>query len=439
MATRMRTGTRTIAVYADWEGLSTPLRLGLLQARHGAGREVFEFEFDRLALDDRACANLQLDLRLGLYAGRQHPPQGRGTFGLFADASPDRWGRLLMRRRLEREQRAGITAKGVRLVESDYLLGVHDAFRVGALRFRLDDAGDFLDNRHDLAAPPFVQLRKLEAASLGLERDEDNTAAQGDDWLRMLIAPGGSLGGARPKASVVDPDGHLWIAKFPSVHDEHDMGAWELVVQTLARGCGLRVCDSLARRFANPHHTFLVKRFDRTPAGRRLHFASAMTLTGRQDGDDASTGASYLEIARVLIDHGAQTGADLRELWSRIVFNLLVSNTDDHLRNHGFILVPGKGWRLAPVFDMNPVANAHGLKLNISQTDNAMDLDLARAVAPYFRVSVRDADAIIGNCLRVVRQWRKIAAHLGLPTREQDAMAAAFRLASVSKGLQTRG
>ena len=439
MATRMRTGTRTIAVYADWEGLSTPLRLGLLQARHGAGREVFEFEFDRLALDDRACANLQLDLRLGLYAGRQHPPQGRGTFGLFADASPDRWGRLLMRRRLEREQRAGITAKGVRLVESDYLLGVHDAFRVGALRFRLDDAGDFLDNRHDLAAPPFVQLRKLEAASLGLERDEDNTAAQGDDWLRMLIAPGGSLGGARPKASVVDPDGHLWIAKFPSVHDEHDMGAWELVVQTLARGCGLRVCDSLARRFANPHHTFLVKRFDRTHAGRRLHFASAMTLTGRQDGDDASTGASYLEIARVLIDHGAQTGADLRELWSRIVFNLLVSNTDDHLRNHGFILVPGKGWRLAPVFDMNPDPNAHGLKLNISQTDNAIDLDLARAVAPYFRVSVRDADAIIGNCLRVVRQWRKIAAHLGLPTREQDAMAAAFRLASVSKGLQTRG
>jgi len=429
MATRMRTGTRTIAVYADWEGLSTPLRLGLLQARHGAGREVFEFEFDRLALDDRACANLQLDLRLGLYAGRQHPPQGRGTFGLFADASPDRWGRLLMRRRLEREQRAGITAKGVRLVESDYLLGVHDAFRVGALRFRLDDAGDFLDNRHDLAAPPFVQLRKLEAASLGLERDEDNTAAQGDDWLRMLIAPGGSLGGARPKASVVDPDGHLWIAKFPSVHDEHDMGAWELVVQTLARGCGLRVCDSLARRFANPHHTFLVKRFDRTPAGRRLHFASAMTLTGRQDGDDASTGASYLEIARVLIDHGAQTGADLRELWSRIVFNLLVSNTDDHLRNHGFILVPGKGWRLAPAFDMNPVPNAHGLKLNISQNDNAIDLDLARAVASYFRVSVRDAEAIIGNCLRVVRQWRKIAAHLGVPTREQNAMAAAFRLA----------
>jgi serine/threonine-protein kinase HipA len=426
----MAAGTRTISVYADWDGLSAPLRLGFLRARRGAGREVFEFEFDRLALDDRACANLQLDPRLGLFAGRQHPQQGSATFGVFADASPDRWGRLLMRRRLERAQRAGTLAAAVRLVESDYLLGVHDAFRIGALRFRIDDAGEFLDNQHDVAAPPFVQLRKLEAASLALERDEDNTAAQGDQWLRMLIAPGGSLGGARPKASVVDPDGHLWIAKFPSVRDEHDVGAWEMVVHTLARGCGLQVTESLARRFANPHHTFLVRRFDRTDAGRRLHFASAMTLTGRQDGDDASTGAGYLDIARVLIDHGAQTDADLRELWSRIVFNLMVSNTDDHLRNHGFILVPGKGWRLSPAFDMNPVPHAQGLKLNISQADNALDLDLARSVAPYFRVSVRDAEAIIGRCLTVVRQWRTIAAHVGVRARERDAMAAAFRLAS---------
>ncbi len=431
----MATGTREIAVYADWDGLTAPTRLGVLRSRRGAGREVFEFEFDRQALDDRACANLQLDPRLKLFAGRQHPQQGSETFGVFADASPDRWGRLLMRRRLERAQRAGTragtTAAAVRLVESDYLLGVHDAFRVGALRFRLDDAGDFLDDQHDRAAPPFVQLRELEAASLALERDEDNTAAQGDQWLRMLIAPGGSLGGARPKASVVDPDGHLWIAKFPSVRDEHDVGAWEMVVHTLARGCGLQVPDSLVRRFANPHNTFLVKRFDRTGSGRRLHFASAMTLTGRQDGDDASTGASYLEIARVLIDHGAQTDIDLQELWSRIVFNLMVSNTDDHLRNHGFILVPGKGWRLSPAFDMNPVPHAQGLKLNISQADNALDLDLARAVAPYFRVSVRDADGIIGRCLTVVRQWRTIAAHVGVRAQEQDFMAAAFRLASV--------
>ena len=421
--------TVTIAVYADWDGSAAPLRLGLLRARQGAGRELFEFEFDDSALNHPAVINLHLDPRLGLFQGRQHPPQGNETFGMFADASPDRWGRMLMRRRLEREQRAGRVGKAVRLHESDYLLGVHDTFRVGALRFRLDDKGDFLDNRHDVAAPPFVQLRALEAASLALERDEDNTAAAGDDWLRMLIAPGGSLGGARPKASVVDPAGHLWIAKFPSVRDETNIGAWELVVQTLARSCGLRVPEGLARRFANRHHTFLVKRFDRTEEGRRLHFASAMTLTGHTDGDDASTGASYLEIARVLIDHGAQTDADLCELWSRIVFNILVSNTDDHLRNHGFILIPGKGWRLSEAYDVNPVPESQGLKLNISEADNALDLELARSVAPYFRVGLKAANQIIERSQAVVKQWHKIADQLRIPGGERERMTSAFQRA----------
>ena len=418
----------TIAVYADWVGLAEPLRLGWLHARRGAGHEVFEFEFDAAALAHGAAGNLHLDSRLSLFEGRQHPPQGHETFGVFADASPDRWGRLLMRRRLERAQRAGQTDKAVRLHESDYLLGVHDAYRSGALRLRRDDAGDFLDNQHGAAAPPFVQLRELEAASLALERDEDNMASAGDDWLRMLIAPGGSLGGARPKASVVDPHGQLWIAKFPSVRDEHDVGAWELVVQTLAKGCGLSVPPGLARKFASRQHTFLVKRFDRTPSGR-LHFASAMTLTGHRDGDDASTGASYLEIARVLIDHGANTVADLRELWSRIVFNMLVSNTDDHLRNHGFILVPGKGWRLSDAYDMNPVSASQGLTLNVSEADNAMDLELARSVAPYFRVPLKRADEIIARSRAVVKQWPTIANSLKIPAREQAQMAAAFRLA----------
>jgi len=419
-----------IAVYADWDGLARPFRLGMLHARRGGGREILDFEFDADALAYPLAANLYLDPRLGLYEGRQHPPQGSETFGVFADTSPDRWGRLLMRRRLEREQRAGLVAKEVRLHESDYLLGVHDTFRIGALRFRLDDIGDFLDNRHDVATPPFVQLRQLEAASLALERDENNTAAAGDDWLRMLIAPGGSLGGARPKASVADPNGHLWIAKFPSVRDEHDVGGWELVVQTLAQSCGVWVPEGLGQRFAkNRYRTFLVKRFDRTAAGRRLHFASAMTLTGRKDGDEASTGASYLEIARVLIEHGAHTERDLEQLWLRIVFNLLVSNTDDHMRNHGFILEPGRGWCLSEAYDMNPVPESDGLKLNISEADNAMDLELAREVARYFRVNARSANEIIENSQAIVRQWPAIATKLKIPVREQQRMAPAFRLA----------
>jgi serine/threonine-protein kinase HipA len=422
--------TVTIAVYADWDGLSGPRRLGFLYVQRGAGREIFEFEFDTTALADDALTTVQLDPRLGRYSGRQHPTSGSESFGVFADSSPDRWGRLLMQRRLERDKRAGRMAKTVRLHESDYLLGVHDTYRAGALRFRLDDAGAFLDNQHDVAAPPLAQLRELEAASLALERDEDNTAALGDAWLRLLIAPGGSLGGARPKASVVDPSGQLWIAKFPSVRDNHNVGAWELVVHTLARAFGLQVPEGIARRFASPHETFLVRRFDRIATDRRLHFASAMTLTGRKDGDDASTGASYLDIARVVIDQGAHTNADLRELWSRIVFNMLVSNTDDHLRNHGFILNPGKGWRLAPAYDMNPAADSHELKLNVSESDNAMSLDLARAVAPYFRVTSAAAGEIIERGRAIVGQWSKIATALRIPNREQERMSSAFRLAA---------
>lgn len=296
-----------IAVYADWDGLPAARRIGEIHARRAAAREIFEWVFDAEALRDPSLTAVSLDPQLGWWAGRQFPRPGSITFGILADASPDRWGRVLMERRHERDIRAGTKPKHSRLHESDYLLGVHDVYRVGALRFRAEDSGPYLDDRPDEAAPPFVKLRELEAASRALERDADNTAVEGAEWLRLLIAPGGSLGGARPKASVIDPDGRLWIAKFPSVQDVIDVGGWELVVHALARRCGIRVPSSLATKFGGSHHTFLVQRFDRTPAGRRLHFASAMTLTGRSDGEDASAGVSYLEIAQVLIEQGGST------------------------------------------------------------------------------------------------------------------------------------
>lgn len=421
--------SEAVAVYADWDGLARPVRLGLLYSRRSGGREIFEFEYDREALDDGAVTAVPLDPRLGRFAGRQYPPAGRETFGVFADSSPDRWGRMLLRRRLERDQRAGLASGSARLYESDYLLGVHDAYRVGALRYRRVDGEAFLDDRDREAAPPFVRLRALEAASLALERDEDNTASEADAWLRMLVAPGGSLGGARPKASVVDPDGRLWIAKFPSLGDEVDVGGWELVAQTLARACGLRVPESRARRFASDRHTFLVKRFDRTEAGRRIHFASAMTLADRHDGDDATSGASYLELAEVLVANGAATRVDLRELWTRILFNVLVSNSDDHLRNHGFLLDPGAGWRLSDAYDMNPTPDATGLCLNITEADNAPDLGLVLSVAEYSRLAPREAARIVDRSRDVLRQWPVIARLLGIPARAQERMSGAFRLA----------
>jgi serine/threonine-protein kinase HipA len=417
-----------IAVYADWESLNGPRRLGFLHARKARSSNVFEFEYDATALADPELNFTSLDPRIGLFEGRQFPGQHQTRFGVFADSSPDRWGQLLMKRRLERDIRDGLAPNGSKLYESDFLLGVHDLYRVGAIRYRLNDEGNFLDDRNGLAAPPFVELRALEEASRALESDPDNTSPDGREWLRMLIAPGGSLGGARPKASVADERGHLWIAKFPSTRDDYDVGGWEMVVNALADHCGLRVATGTARRFASDHHCFMVKRFDRTEQGGRLHFASAMTMTDRVDGDDASVGASYLELAEVLMEHGSEANADLRELWSRIVFNILVSNTDDHLRNHGFILDPGRGWRLSDAYDMNPVAHADGLKLNITDADNALDLELAREVAEYFRVSRADAEEIIESFKEVVRQWPILASALGLSRREQDNMAPAFRL-----------
>jgi serine/threonine-protein kinase HipA len=274
-----------------------------------------------------------------------------------------------------------------------------------------------------------VRLRELEAASLALEEDTDNTADGGDAWLQLLIAPGGSLGGARPKASVVDEDGFLWIAKFPSPRDRVDVGGWELVLNTLARGAGLQLPESQARKFASANHTFMVRRFDRTASGRRQHMASAMTLTGHQDGDGASTGVSYLELADVLIQNGVQPEVDLQELWRRIVFNLLVSNTDDHLRNHAFLLESGLGWRLAPAYDLNPDPTGTGLHLNITASDNALDLELVMAVAANFRIAQKQARLDIERMQQVVRSWRRIAIAIGISSGEQERMADAFRLA----------
>ena len=416
---------RCLEVWADWAELGGPLFLGTLCATPARSKEIFSFEYDRDWLRNGPAQTL--DPALAFYQGPQYAADGKENFGLFLDSSPDRWGRRLMQRR--EAQTAREEKREPRpLRESDYLLGVYDGHRMGGLRFRTTPDGPFLDDNTALASPPWTSLRELENASLQLECDDSEKDPHYSAWLRLLIAPGGSLGGARPKAGVVDPQGHLWIAKFPSPTDETDVGAWECVVHRLALAAGVTVAPGRAQRFSSRHHTFLAKRFDRTSGGRRHHFASAMTLLGRSDGDDAASGASYLEIAEFLMQHGAQAKEDLAQLWRRIAFSICVSNVDDHLRNHGFLLRP-EGWTLSPAYDMNPVATADGLKLNISEYDNAQDLDLAKEVAPYFRVTVLEADEIIHEIAAAVNGWREAAASLGIPASEQTRMARAFRLA----------
>jgi serine/threonine-protein kinase HipA len=292
---------------------------------------------------------------------------------------------------------------------------------MGALRFKLQQEGPFLNDNQGLAAPPWTSLRELEFASLQLEGDtlKDDESLK---WINMLIAPGASLGGARPKASVSDEKGHLWIAKFPSVKDRTDIGAWEMVVNELAEKAGINIAKGMAKVYNGEQHTFLSQRFDRTQDGKRTHFASAMTLLGQTDG---TTGASYLQRAQFIVQNSASPNANLEELWRRIVFNIAVKNTDDHLRNHGFLLTPD-GWTISPAYDVNPVYFGTGLTLNISETDNALDWDLARSVAKYFRIKDKQATEIIAMTRTTVGQWPKIASKYKIKRSEQELMAHAF-------------
>lgn len=411
-----------IQVWADWVSTGGPTLMGTLFATPSRGREIFSFDYDAGWL--RGPHAQTLDPKLLLFGGAQYAPTGQDNFGLFLDSCPDRWGRLLMRRR-EAQAAREENRRERRLQESDFLLGVHDSHRMGGLRFRVEPDGPFLDDNPHLASPPWTSLRELEQVSSNLERDDAAEHPDYSKWLRMLIAPGGSLGGARPKAGVLDDSGALWIAKFPSRRDEDDVGAWEELAHILARRAGIRTAATQTRRFASEHHTFLSKRFDRTPQGGRLHFASAMTLLQRTDGDDASLGASYLELAEVLIQTGARTAADLEELWKRIVLFICISNTDDHLRNHGFML-EADGWTLAPAYDINPTAHGAGLRLNISETDNSQELELALEVAPFFRVDASRAEELIRNTVKVVQDWPKVAERCGISRSQQDRMASAF-------------
>ncbi len=412
---------KTIFVYENWRS-EKPSLIGRLHTSFIRGQETFSFEYADEWLRSFESA-YSLDPDLSLYRGRQYTPLDKGLFGLFADSCPDRWGRLLMKRKEAIDARKE-DRKPRKLTESDFLLGVYDESRMGALRFSLEEGGEFLSNGKSFATPPWISLRTLENASISFENDDNGL---GEKWLWELLAPGSSLGGARPKASVQAADGSLWIAKFPSKHDEYNSGAWEKVVHDLARLCSLDVPESKLETFSKTGGTFLVKRFDRD-GKRRIHFASAMTLLGKTDGASAADGTSYLDLAEYIRAYGAEPKQDLTELWKRIVFNMAVSNTDDHLRNHGFILTP-TGWRLSPLFDVNPVPSGDRLSLNVSEADNSIDLSLAVEVAEYFGLTKDEATKISTNiCEAVKKNWTKIAENYGLSRGAIEYMRPAFSL-----------
>ena len=414
-----------IWVYADWDFMEEVQIMGYLTSQSVRGKEIFSFEYTESWLNHQNPI-LFLDPHLGFYKGKQYLPEEKNNFGIFLDSSPDRWGRLLMRRReawqAKEERRDERT-----LFESDFLLGVFDGHRLGGLRFKLSEDGPFMNEQKKTATPPWTSLRELEHASLQLERDDAINDPKYSQWLNVLMGPGSSLGGTRPKASVVDEKGHLWLAKFPSSSDEKNTGAWEMVLHELAQACGIYVSEARLQKFSGKHHTFLSKRFDRTDEQKRIHFASAMTLLGLEDGTNYVEGVGYLDLVGFIMQHSAEAKIDLEQLWRRMAFNVLVSNTDDHLRNHGFILTP-RGWRLSPAYDMNPNEMGNGLTLNISENSNELDISLALETAHLYQLKREHADRILKEMHREISNWSDLAKKFGIRNGEIEQLKPAFRL-----------
>lgn len=415
----MAKGKFDIYVFADWIGLEEPTLVGTLSAHFAKGKKAFSFEYDKDWL--KTDAQRLLDPDVEFFSGPQYPTN-KENFGIFLDSMPDTWGKTLMKRRAAHDARAK-NEKPKPLYEIDYLLGVFDESRMGALRFKTDLEGPFLDNDTQSPTPPWSSLGDLQEAVRQLESDEQNDDIR--KWLAVLIAPGSSLGGARPKANVFDSTKNLWIAKFPSKTDTIDKAAWEFLAYQLATEAGIYMADSKIEKISGQYYTFLTRRFDRDN-GKRIHFASAMTMTGNTEDIIKESAPSYLEIVEFIENYGVNVEANLHQLWRRMVFNIAISNTDDHLRNHGFILT-NKGWVLSPAYDLNPSIEKDGLSLNIDMDDNALDFDLAKSVGKYFRLSQNEMQIILDEVLSVVKNWKSIAEEMGIKNSEIELMASAFR------------
>lgn len=409
-----------ILVYADWFDNSIPKLIGNLSFQEARGKYSFGFSYNRLFLETEKP--LQLDPDIEWYSGVQYP-KIKDVFGIFADSMPDTWGRTLMRRRAILKSREN-DQELKNLRELDFLLGVNDETRMGALRFKLDPEGPFLDDDRDMTTPIWANIRELQYSAELMESDKDNKAIR--KWLAMLIAPGSSLGGARPKANIQDTDGQLWIAKFPSKNDVIDKAAWEYLAYQLAKKAKVKMSECRIEKVNGSHHTFFTKRFDRQ-LKQRIHFASAMTMTGYNESILRDTPASYLEIAECIQFLSSNNLEDLHQLWRRIIFNIAISNTDDHLRNHGFLLSK-ESWRLSPAYDINPSTEKSGLALNIDVTDNSLDYHLAKSVGEYFKLKPKEMDLIIKEVKSAVKDWDKVAKEIGISRSERLLMSSAFNL-----------
>ncbi len=416
----MATSKIDILVYADWLEISGPKLIGVLAAHQGKGRKTFSFSYDEKWLETEKP--FLFDPNITWNKGQQFPI-GKSDFGIFNDAMPDTWGRSLMKRReaqIAKEENR--TAKN--LHDLDFLLGVNDESRMGGLRFKLQEKESFLNNDKARPTPPWSSVRELQHGISLIESNKDNKEVR--KWLSILLAPGSSLGGARPKANIMDEKGNLWIAKFPTKEDTSDKGAWEFLAYKLAIRAGIEMAECKIEKISGKHHTFFTKRFDRIK-NKRIHFASAMTMTANNEDTIKESDPSYLDIAEFIQFNESNNKQELHQLWRRMVFNIAISNTDDHLRNHGFILNKN-GWKLSPAYDINPSIDKDGLSLNIDANNNSLDFDLAKSVGEYFQLKEKQMDDILKEIKAAIKNWKTEATKFGISKTEIALMSSAFKL-----------
>lgn len=413
---------KKLFVFADFDWLDGPTLVGELGYESLRGSDSYSFKFDNEWLN--RFGNLFLSADINNYPGQQYTQPDRDVFGCFSDALPDRWGRLLLNRReqiLAREEKRPVR----KLSSFDYLMGIDDFSRMGGLRFKEEINGGFINSETTLRIPPLADVRSLAAASMEVEKSEEQNQLPEMRWIQQLVHPGTSLGGARPKAGVMDSDGILYIAKFPSRNDDYDVALWEHHSHLLAKAAGVNAASTSAIQAGEKYHALLSKRFDRLTDGRRKHFASALTLLGLTDGCDAKSGNGYLDIVDFIILNCRDVNENLRQLYRRVAFNIAIGNSDDHFRNHGFLLTP-RGWTLSPAYDMNPTLNEYQALLINSNTNQA-DLDVLLDSSDEYMIGKDEAKRIIDEVKTGVSQWKTIALRLGIAKREMEVFEQVYR------------
>lgn len=412
-----------LLVFADFDWLDKPELVGELCYEKLRGSESYAFRFDDNWLKFHAGIKLSEDINN--YPGLQYTQPGNDIFGCFSDALPDRWGRTLLKRR--EQIQASEEKRAVRNLSSfDYLMDIDDFSRMGGFRLKRELDGDFINVSPSLKIPPLTELRQLVLASQEVEKSEENDVLPEKKWIAQLIQPGTSLGGARPKAGVLDDSGNLCIAKFPSRKDDYDTGLWEHFSHLLARKAGIYAAQTKVLGGLGKYHTLLSKRFDRTDEGKRIHFASSMSLIGLRDGDNAQGGYGYLNIVDFILQSCCDVEKNLQELYRRVAFNICIGNSDDHFRNHGFLLTP-RGWTLSPAYDMNPTLNEYQ-SLLINESSNKADIRTLLESCESYMIKKEVAENIIRQVQASVAGWENLAVLLQIPAREVTMFKDRFKL-----------